>query len=341
MTDRSTESPTKKVKMSDDNAVIRIGTRDSALAMWQANLVQARLSEAHPSLRFELVSMKTLGDKILDVPISQIGATGVFTKELERGLLNGEIDIAVHCVKDMPSKMPPGLELCCYMERHDPEDVLVLHERNKEHTIDNLPKGAVLGTSSVRRKAQIMHEFPGHFAFKDIRGNLQTRLKKLDSGDYDAIVLAKAGLERMGLNDRITSGQILPLERFMHCPGQGALTVQCCEGNTRVSDLLKPLQDERAVNLCAAERSLMVKLEGSCQLPLAVWSKLRTEDDAPLVWIRAAIYSEDGAKKVELEHCGPSSNASGVGLELAEKILAAGGKEIIASLKTERAPTVV
>jgi len=320
------------------DTVVRIGTRDSALAMWQAKLVQRMLSETHTDKTFELVAMKTLGDKILNVPISQIGQTGVFTKELEKGLLSNEIDMAVHCVKDMPSKMPEGLELCCYMERHDPHDVLVLHERNQQHTIDQLPTGAIIGTSSVRRKAQLSHAFPHKFEYKDIRGNLQTRLAKLDSGDYDAIILAKAGLERMGLGDRVSSGQILPLDRFMHCPGQGALTVQCREGDTAISALLKPLEDAQALKLCDAERTLMVELEGSCQLPLAVQSELRGEGKAEQVWIRAAVYSEDGATKVELEGVGPSTDASAVGLDLATRILANGGREIIDSLSTKRAP---
>ena len=203
---------------------IRIGSRKSQLALVQTHWVRDELQKQFPDLTFEVQTMDTQGDKVLDVSLSKIGDKGLFTQELEDGMLQGDIDFAVHSLKDLPTRLPAGLMLGCITEREDPADALVVHAKHQDKQLDTLPEGAVVGTSSLRRLAQLRHHYP-HFTFKDIRGNLNTRLRKLDEGEYDAIILAAAGLERLGMGDRIH--QVLPPAISLHAVGQGALGIEC------------------------------------------------------------------------------------------------------------------
>lgn len=203
---------------------IRIGSRKSQLALVQTHWVQAELQQRFADRKFEVHTMSTQGDKILDVALAKIGDKGLFTKELEIGMLQGEIDFAVHSLKDLPTRLPEGLMLGCVTEREDPADALVVHARHQDKQIATLPEGAVVGTSSLRRLAQLRHHYP-HLAFKDIRGNLNTRLQKLDAGEFDAIILAVAGLRRLGMAERIH--QVLPPDVSLHAVGQGALGIEC------------------------------------------------------------------------------------------------------------------
>lgn len=251
--------------------IVRIGTRKSNLAMVQTHWVRDELQKQFPDYQFEIEAMSTQGDKILDVALSKIGDKGLFTKELELGLLNQEVDLAVHSLKDLPTQLPEGLRLGCVSIRENPADALVLNEKYQGYTIQTLPEGAVVGTSSLRRLAQLRYHYP-YLEFKDVRGNLNTRLKKLDAGEYDALVLAVAGLQRLGMGDRVS--QAIPSEVSLHAVGQGALGIECREGDTRILDLLKAIEDEETRDRTLAERAFLRELEGGCQVPIGVNSQI-------------------------------------------------------------------
>ena len=225
--------------ISSPSRTIRIGSRKSQLALVQTYWVQEQLQKFFPDRTFEVETMSTQGDKILDVALSKIGDKGLFTKELEVGMLSHEIDFAVHSLKDLPTQLPNGLVLGVVTERENPADALVVHAKHQDKQVDTLPEGAVVGTSSLRRLAQLRHHFP-YLTFKDIRGNLNTRLSKLDAGEYDAIILAVAGLQRLGMSDRIH--QVLPPEISLHAVGQGALGIECRADDTEVLSLLKAIE---------------------------------------------------------------------------------------------------
>ncbi|MEM9809227.1 MAG: hydroxymethylbilane synthase, partial [Cyanobacteria bacterium P01_D01_bin.56] len=246
---------------------IRIGSRKSQLALVQTHWVQGELQKRFPDINFEVKTMESKGDKILDVSLSKIGDKGLFTQELEDDMLNGTIDFAVHSLKDLPTRLPEGLMLGCVTEREDPADALVVHEKHAGKTLDQLPNESVIGTSSLRRLAQLRHHFPS-FQFKDIRGNLNTRLRKLDEGQYDAIILAVAGLKRLEMGDRIQ--QVVPAEISLHAVGQGALGIECRSGDADILAVIKTLEHVPTAQRCYAERAFLRELEGGCQVPIGV-----------------------------------------------------------------------
>mgnify|MGYP001019969502 CR=1 FL=1 len=297
---------------------IRIGTRDSKLAMWQANWVKTTLSKFYPDKEFLLIPIKTKGDKILDVALSKIGDKGLFTKELEQSLLNGEIDLAVHSLKDLPTTLPAGLDIAAYCKREEPRDVLI---SKAGHDLTRLPQGAVIGTSSLRRIAQLKH-YRSDLIFKEIRGNLQTRWQKLQHSDLDAIVLAAAGVIRLGWQDRIT--QFLPEEIVLPAVGQGSIAVEIASDRPDMRKLLSPLNHAETEIAVKAERSMMRHLEGGCQVPIAGYA--RVEGNAIL--LKGMVASLDGSQilKYQAEGNDPEELGKFVANQLqrlgADKILA-------------------
>jgi len=314
--------------VSSPPRTIRIGTRKSQLALVQTNWVQQQLQKLFPDITFEVHSMSTQGDKILDVALAKIGDKGLFTKELEVGMLNQEIDFAVHSLKDLPTRLPEGLALATITERENPADALVVHEKHKDKQIDTLPEGAVIGTSSLRRLAQLRHHFP-HFTFKDIRGNLNTRMAKLDAGEYDAIILAVAGLERLGMSDRIH--QILPKEISLHAVGQGALGIECRADDSELISLLKGIEHPQTRDRCLAERAFLRELEGGCQVPIGV----NTELDGESLTLSGIVASVDGKNLVKDTVTGSASEAEQLGIQLAQLLRQQGAQEILDKIFTE------
>lgn len=307
---------------------IRIGSRKSQLALVQTHWVQAELSRHFPDINFEVSTMETQGDKILDVALSKIGDKGLFTQELEDDMLSGDIDFAVHSLKDLPTNLPEGLRLGCVTQREDPADAMVVHEKHKDKQIDTLPEGAVIGTSSLRRLAQLRHHFP-HFKFKDIRGNVNTRLRKLDEGEYDAIILAAAGLNRLGMSDRIH--QILPPSISLHAVGQGALGIECRSGDDDILSLLKVLEHEPTAQRCYAERAFLRGLEGGCQVPIGVNTTIEN-DTLTLTGIVASL---DGQQLIEDTVTGSPTDAESMGSKLANRLRDQGAQEILDVINAE------
>ncbi len=301
---------------------IRIASRKSQLALVQTYWVQEQLQNAFPDRNFEVHTMSTQGDKILDVALAKIGDKGLFTKELEVGMLNGETDFAVHSLKDLPTNLPPGLVLGCVTEREDPADALVLHEKHAGKQLDGLPAGAVIGTSSLRRLAQLRHHYP-HLAFKDVRGNLNTRLGKLDAGEYDALILAVAGLRRLGMGDRVH--QVIPADISLHAVGQGALGIECRADDTEILALLKVLEHTPTAYRCHAERSFLHELEGGCQVPIGV-NTVITDGTLTLTGLVASL---DGQTVIKDVVSGAATQAEPLGIELAHKLKAQGAQAIL------------
>lgn len=271
--------------------------------------------------------METQGDKILDVALSKIGDKGLFTQELEDDMLSGKIDFAVHSLKDLPTNLPAGLQLGCVTEREDPADAMVVHAKHKDKQIDTLPEGAVIGTSSLRRLAQLRHYFP-HFIFKDIRGNVNTRLRKLDDGEYDAIILAAAGLNRLDMSDRIH--QILPADISLHAVGQGALGIECRIGDDDILALLKVLEHDPTAYRCYAERAFLRELEGGCQVPIGV----NTVIEADTLTLKGIVASLDGQQLITGTVTGSAINAEQLGTELATQLRSQGAQEILDDINT-------
>ncbi len=303
-------------------AKIVVGTRGSKLALWQAEHVAGRLRRRYPDAAVSLKHILTTGDKILDVPLAKIGGKGLFTKELEKELLAGGIDLAVHSLKDMPTALPPGLVLAAVTERVDPGDALI---SPKYGTLANLPRGARVGTSSLRRKAQLLAARPD-LAIADLRGNLDTRLAKLASRELDAIVLAVAGLARLGWQDRIT--EVLPRDICLPAVGQGALAIEARAGDERVLGLLAFLHHEETAAAVTAERAFLHEVEGGCQVPIGVFGRI---EGAALV-LDAVILSGDGRTRLKDAVSGPPADAAALGRTLARRMYAAGGREILAGL---------
>ncbi|MGC8714141.1 MAG: hydroxymethylbilane synthase [Leptodesmis sp.] len=301
---------------------IRIGSRKSQLALVQTYWVKDQLQKAFPDRAFEVHTMSTQGDKILDVALAKIGDKGLFTKELEVGMINGDIDFAVHSLKDLPTRLPEGLMLGCVTERENPADALVVHEQYKDKQLETLPEGAVVGTSSLRRLAQLRHHFP-HLSFKDVRGNLNTRLAKLDAGEYDALILAVAGLERLGMSDRIH--QAIPAEISLHAVGQGALGIECRADDAEILELLKALQHQPTADRCYAERAFLRELEGGCQVPIGVNTVL----DGDSLTLTGIVASLDGQKLVKDSVTGPAAEAERLGTELAQILRQQGAQDIL------------
>lgn len=301
---------------------IRIGSRKSQLALVQTYWVQEQLQKAFPDRHFEVHTMSTQGDKILDVALAKIGDKGLFTKELEVGMLEGEIDFAVHSLKDLPTRLPEGLVLGCVTEREDPADALVVHANHLDKQVDTLPRGAIVGTSSLRRLAQLRHHYP-YLSFKDIRGNLNTRLQKLDTGEYDAIILAVAGLKRLGMSDRIH--QILPPDVSLHAVGQGALGIECRSEDTEILSMLKALEHQPTAQRCDAERAFLRELEGGCQVPIGV-NTLLAGDTLTLTGIVASL---DGQTIVKDMVIGRPEQSEKLGTELAQRLRSQGAQTIL------------
>lgn len=307
---------------------IRIGSRKSQLALVQTYWVRDQLQQSYPDIVFEVHTMSTQGDKILDVALAKIGDKGLFTKELELGMLEREIDFAVHSLKDLPTRLPEGLTLAAVTKRENPADALVLHEKFKGLTIDKLPEGAVVGTSSLRRLAQLRHKFP-HLTFKDVRGNLNTRMAKLDAGEYDALILAVAGLERLGMSDRIH--QILPADVSLHAVGQGALGIECRADDVELISLLKAIEDPETRDRCLAERAFLRDLEGGCQVPIGVNTEIK-DDQLTLTGIVASV---DGQKVIKDTVSGTTANAEALGTQLAQLLREQGAQEILDQIFAE------
>ncbi len=314
--------------VSASTRTVRIGSRKSQLALVQTYWVQEELQKYFPDITFEVETMSTQGDKILDVPLAKIGDKGLFTKELEVGMLEKKTDLAVHSLKDLPTNLPEGLMLGCVTERENPADALVVHEKFKDKQLETLPEGAVIGTSSLRRLAQLRHHFP-HLEFKDVRGNLNTRLAKLDAGEYDAIILAFAGLHRLGMGDRIH--QVIPPEVSLHAVGQGALGIECREGDSEILDLLKSLEHTATAQRCYAERAFLRELEGGCQVPIGVNTQIEGEQ----LTLTGLVASLDGKKLVKDVVTGTTAEAEQIGLELARKLREQGAQEILDEILAE------
>ena len=304
---------------------IRIATRKSALALWQAEYVKARLEQAHPALVVTLVPMVSRGDKLLDSPLSKIGGKGLFVKELETALLENEADIAVHSMKDVPMDFPEGLGLFCICEREDPRDAFV---SNTFASLDDLPQGSVVGTSSLRRQAQLLTRRPD-LEIRFLRGNVNTRLAKLDAGEYDAIILAAAGLIRLGFEDRITSP--ISIEHSLPAGGQGAVGIECRSSDPEIHALLAPLHHADTAVRVTAERSLNKHLNGGCQVPIACYAVLEAEQ----VWLRGLVGDPGGGLLLSAEARGPQSAATELGVQVAEDLLAQGAGAILQAVYGE------
>ncbi|MBW4441710.1 MAG: hydroxymethylbilane synthase [Plectolyngbya sp. WJT66-NPBG17] len=308
--------------VSSPTRTIKIASRKSQLALVQTYWVQEQLQKAFPDRTFEVHTMNTQGDKILDVALAKIGDKGLFTKELEDGMLNGDTDFAVHSLKDLPTRLPEGLMLGCVTEREDPADALVVHEKHKDKDLASLPEGSIIGTSSLRRLAQLRHHYP-HLSFKDVRGNVITRLAKLDSGEYDALILAAAGLNRLELSDRIHL--LIPPEISLHAVGQGALGIECREGDTEILDILKVLQHQPTADRCYAERAFLRELEGGCQVPIGV----NTQIEGDTLTLTGIVASLDGQRLVKDSVSGLATDAEKLGTELAHRAKEQGAQEIL------------
>jgi hydroxymethylbilane synthase len=305
--------------------IIRIATRKSNLAMWQANYVQAKLLEHHPDVSVELLPMSTLGDRILDSPLAKIGGKGLFIKELEIAIQNGEADIAVHSMKDVPIAFPDGFGLHAICERENPFDAFV---SNTFESLSALPLGAVVGTSSLRRQCQL-RAFRDDLVIKDLRGNVNTRLTKLDDGQYDAIILAAAGLIRLGMNDRIR--QELDANISLPAVGQGAVGIECRNDDVELITLLAALNDSDTAARLSAERSMNAALEGGCQVPIGSYAVLKGDQ----LLLRGLVGTPDGKTILKSQAEGPRMEAEKIGLAVADALLNQGAKSILDALSED------
>lgn len=301
---------------------LKIATRQSPLALWQAEFIRSCLEERNADLKVELVTFVTQGDKILDTPLAKIGGKGLFVKELEAALLDGRADLAVHSMKDVPMALPEGLSLAVICEREDPFDAFV---SNHYAHFNDLPQGAKVGTSSLRRKCQILKQRPD-LEIIDLRGNVGTRLSKLDAGLYDAIILASAGLKRLGLSERIR--HTLPASVSLPAVGQGALGLECRENDQQVLDLIQPLLHMETSACVRAERAFNAYLEGGCQVPIAGYATLHADE----LHIEGRVGSVDGATLLVAELRGPVVQAEQLGEALAQQLLELGAGELLQAL---------
>ncbi|WP_028695617.1 hydroxymethylbilane synthase [Pseudomonas cremoricolorata] len=304
---------------------IRIATRKSALALWQAEYVKARLEQAHPGLAVSLVPMVSRGDKLLDAPLAKIGGKGLFVKELETALLDNHADIAVHSMKDVPMDFPEGLGLYCICEREDPRDAFV---SNRFDSLDALPAGSIVGTSSLRRQAQLLARRPDltiHF----LRGNVNTRLAKLDAGEYDAIILAAAGLIRLGFETRITS--TISVDDSLPAGGQGAVGIECRSADSEIHALLAPLNHADTADRVAAERAMNKHLNGGCQVPIACYAVLEGDQ----LWLRGLVGQPNGQTLLTAQGRAPRGAAEALGVEVAQALLGQGAEAILKDIYGE------
>ena len=299
---------------------ITIATRESPLALWQAHFVEAELKRHHPGIEVKLLGMTSRGDQLLDKPLYKVGGKGLFVKELETALLDERADIAVHSMKDVPMELPPGLTLGVICEREDPRDALV-----GVTSFDDLPEGARLGTSSLRRSCQVMQRRPD-LQIGFLRGNVNTRLAKLDAGEFDAIILACAGLKRLGFDDRI--GAAIDEDFLLPAGGQGAVGIEYRETDSRVAELLAPLAHEATSRRVIAERTVVRRLDGGCDVPIASFAV--AEGDS--IWLRARVGSPDGKTVIVSEARGSEPEA--LGLEVADALIAKGAAEILKAARS-------
>ncbi len=313
-----------KMKQLIDMAArtLKIATRKSPLAMWQANFVKDRLEALYPELQVELVPMSTQGDKILDTPLAKVGGKGLFVKELETAMLEGRADIAVHSMKDVPVEFPEGLGLHTICEREDPRDAFV---SNRFGQIDELPQGAVVGTSSLRRQCQLRAARPD-LVIRDLRGNVNTRLAKLDTGEYDAIILAAAGLKRLEMAHRITA--FIEPEQSLPANGQGAVGIECRLDDHELHALLAPLEHPETRIRVLTERAMNRALQGGCQVPIGAYALVEGEE----VWLRGLVGSPDGSRVIRDEIRGPLADGEALGHTLAQRLLADGADVILAKV---------
>ena len=309
---------------------LNIGTRGSQLALYQANWVKNRLMEAHPQLNVSLVTIKTTGDKIQDAPLAKIGGKGLFVKEIEEALLERKVDLAVHSIKDVPTEFPEGLRLSAITKRESPLDVLI--SRNGTG-LKALPKGARIGTSSLRRQAQLLH-FRNDFEMIPLRGNLDTRLRKLGELNLDGIVLAMAGVKRLGLEARIT--EVLPVEISLPAIGQGALGIETRKDDKGVEERIRFLNDQASAITVTAERAFLKKLEGGCQVPIAAFATIQNN----VLHIDGLVGTTDGKRLIRHSLEGPLERAESIGTELADILLGKGAKEILGEIYRQSAPMV-
>ena len=302
--------------------ILKIATRQSPLALWQANFVKNRLEDLYPQIKVKLISMVTKGDVILDTPLAKIGGKGLFVKELENALLEKCADIAVHSMKDVPMQFPKGLGLSVICKREDPRDAFV---SNKYQSLDELPQGSIVGTSSLRRQCQLKQLRPD-LDIRSLRGNVGTRLTKLDNGDYDAIILAAAGLIRLGMPNRITS--FIETAQFLPAAGQGAVGIECRTEDAAVQALLAPLADPETTACVLAERAMNAHLQGGCQVPIGGYAVLENGH----IYLRALVGALDGSKIIYAEGKNTLENAEILGVKIAEKLLAQGADRILADV---------
>jgi hydroxymethylbilane synthase len=303
--------------------IIRIATRKSPLAMWQAEHVSALLTKLHPGLEIEIVGMTTKGDKILDAPLAKVGGKGLFVKELEQGMLEGVADIAVHSMKDVPVDFPEGLHLAVIMDREDPRDAFV---SNRYDDLDSLPQGSCVGTSSLRRQCQLADRRPD-LRIEPLRGNVNTRLAKLDAGEYDAIILAAAGLMRLGFESRIR-GRIAPQDS-LPAIGQGAIGIECRSADPRTNDLIAPLHHRDTADRVLAERAMNARLHGGCQVPIAGHALI----EGDRLVLKGLVGTPDGSRILRAESEGPRADWEAIGTRVADDLLAQGADEILSALQ--------
>jgi len=299
-----------------------IASRESALAMWQAEHIRDRLQILYPQTEVSILGMTTQGDQILDISLSKIGGKGLFVKELEAALADGRADLAVHSLKDVPMRMPEGFVLATISDREDPLDAFV---SNEYENLASLPAGSIVGTSSLRRESQLRARFP-HLKVEPLRGNVQTRLRKLDEGLYAAIILAAAGLKRLGLHQRIRT--IISSEESLPAVGQGALGIECRSDRLEVIAMLQPLHDENTSACVRAERAMSLKLNGSCQVPLGGFAEIQNGR----LRMRGFVASVDGGQMLRAEASGEIDNPEVLGCEIADLLLAQGASQILAAL---------
>ena len=320
--------------------LLRIASRRSQLAMVQTHWVRDELVKANPNLEISIEAMATQGDKILDVALAKIGDKGLFTKELEAQMLVDQADIAVHSLKDLPTNLPEGLMLGCITEREDPADALVVHQKHQDKTLATLPEGSVVGTSSLRRLAQLRHHYP-QLLFKDVRGNVITRLEKLDAGEFDCLILAAAGLGRLGLGDRIH--ELIDASISLHAVGQGALGIECRQGDAAVLAQIKLLEHLPTTRRCLAERAFLRELEGGCQVPIGVNSSFAEADgDASNggqeLILTGMVASLDGTKLIRDQARGAAEDPESIGIALALKLREQGAGEILEQIFADVRP---
>ncbi|MBI4546381.1 MAG: hydroxymethylbilane synthase [Ignavibacteriae bacterium] len=305
---------------------ITIGSRGSRLALWQAGWVKSELEKKSPNLRIEIVIIKTTGDKILDSPLSKIGDKGLFTKEIEHALLEHHIDLAVHSLKDMPTQLPDGLTIGAVTRREDVRDIFISHPKKGYKHFEELPHGATIATGSLRRKCQLLNWRPD-LTIVDLRGNLETRLVKLNASDWDGMILSRVGLLRLGLQDRIT--EVLPIEKILPAVGQGALAIEVRADDNEMLDCLSTIASEATTIATKGERAFLRRLEGGCQVPIGTYGRIEKNEFS----LDAMLGSLDGKKIVRGKIHGKPEDAEELGKQLAETLLNSGGKVILEQIR--------